>query len=406
MGQNHSKSKRSPFGRSISSTNASKTNVKPVAAPVPAPAPEPAPTDTPLNQNPWTASPDSAPAPAPAPAPGPAESIHPTESAILIEHPSPILAPADPQPEIPDIGPDDALIAIMGLTGVGKSTFISHFSPSTAIIGNDLESCTSTISFHPTTLPGIPRRVVLIDTPGFNDTTRTDTSILSEIAGWLAEDVKLAGIVYLHRIQDNRVSGSAAKNIDLFRELCGSESLASVVLATTMWDSLPTDKAEAREAELKGKKEFWGGLVESGCAVMRQDEGAKSAERIVRHVLEQRREVTLQIQEEIAEGVPLHETGAGAVLEAELREQRRVYEGEVERLREVLRGVEAEVEGLRGEQERKERERGREMEGLRGELKALREELAATREKQERTDKEYKDFTTGRGGWRARCVVM
>ncbi|KAK0742638.1 P-loop containing nucleoside triphosphate hydrolase protein [Schizothecium vesticola] len=258
MGQNHSKTKRSPFGKSNSSNNASKTNVvKPVVAPVPTSVPTPVPADTPLNQNPWTDTSNPAPA-------APAESIRPTESAVLVEHPSPILAPTEPQIEIPDIGPDDALIAIMGLTGVGKSTFISHFSPATAVIGNDLESCTTSISFHPTTIDGVARRVVLIDTPGFNDTTRTDTSILSEIAGWLAEDVKLAGIVYLHRIQDNRVSGSAAKNIDLFRELCGTESLGSVVLATTMWDALPLEKAAAREAELKGKKEFWGGWWRAG----------------------------------------------------------------------------------------------------------------------------------------------
>lgn len=295
----------------------------------------------------------------------------------------------------------------MGLTGVGKSTFISHFSPTTALIGNDLESCTTSISFHPFTLPDIPnRRIVLIDTPGFNDTTRTDTSILSEIAGWLAEDVKLAGIVYLHRIQDNRVSRSAAKNIDLFRELCGTEGLGGVVLATTMWDALPLEKAEAREAELKGKREFWGELVEGGCRVMRQDGGRASAEGIVSCLVERGREVALRVQEEMAEGVPLHETGAGSVLEAGLRREIKGYEEEVERLREVLRRVEAEVGGFKGEQVQRERERGGEMEGLRGELKVLREELAATREKQEKTEKEYEDFTTGRGWWRARCVVM
>lgn len=150
----------------------------------------------------------------------------------------------------------------MGLTGVGKSTFISHFSPTTALIGNDLESCTTSISFHPFTLPDLPgRRIVLIDTSGFNHTTRTDTSILSEIAAWIAEDVRLVVIVYLHRIQDNRVSRSAAKNTDLFRELCGTEGLGGVVLETTMWDALPLEKAEAREVELKGKREFWGGAV-------------------------------------------------------------------------------------------------------------------------------------------------
>ena len=44
------------------------------------------------------------------------------------------------EPVVPDIKPEDTVIAVMGLTGVGKSTLISHFSD-TAVVGDDLESC-------------------------------------------------------------------------------------------------------------------------------------------------------------------------------------------------------------------------------------------------------------------------
>lgn len=83
---------------------------------------------------------------------------------------------------------------------------------------------------------------------------------------------------------------------------------------------------------------------------MRQDGGKASAKRIVRCLVERGREVALRVQEEMAEGVPLHETGAGSVLEAGLRREIKGYEEEVERLREVLRRVEAEVGGSKGEQ--------------------------------------------------------
>jgi GTP1/Obg family GTP-binding protein len=53
---------------------------------------------------------------------------------------SPIPSTQNLEPPLPHIGPEDAVIAVMGLTGVGKSTFISHFSD-TAVVGNDLESC-------------------------------------------------------------------------------------------------------------------------------------------------------------------------------------------------------------------------------------------------------------------------
>ena len=209
----------------------------------------------------------------------------------------------------------------------------------------------------------------------------------------------------------------------MFRELCGRDGLSSVVLATTMWDAIPHDKAVEREAELKTNPEFWAGLVEHGCSVQRQDDGAASATRILEHVLAQRRPVTLQIQEEIAEGMELHETAAGGVLKAELEEQRRMYEEKMARLEDQLRRVASELAGLqvaqaeKEEHAREERERavrdsekrelGREevINDLKQELRGLREEVESTKQKQERTDAEYKDLTSRRGRWNW-CVVM
>jgi len=348
----------------------------------------------------------------------------------------------------------------MGLTGVGKSTFISHFSD-TAVVGDDLESCqssrtyihshhdhlnsyenlphimltmdrlppgtgTATLSIHPATIDN--STIYLIDTPGFDDTNRTDTDILREIASWLERsyeaDIKLAGIIYLHRIQDNRVGGSGVKNIHMFRELCGTNGLSSVVLATTMWDALPTDKAEEREDELKTKPEFWGSLVEHGCAVIRQDDGLASATKIIQYIQSQRRPITLQIQEEIAvDGKELHETAAGEVLKAELEEQQRVYAAKTALLEEQLAKIAAELAGLqnaqaaREEQAKEDREReqreaekretGREEEinEFKRELDRLKEDLQSTKVKQERTEAEYRDFTTRKWPWDW-CVVM
>ncbi|KAK3329121.1 P-loop containing nucleoside triphosphate hydrolase protein [Apodospora peruviana] len=326
---------------------------------------------------------------------------------------------------VPDIRPEDIVIAVMGLTGVGKSTFISHFC-NTAVVGDDLESCTNTLSIHSANVDGTD--VYLIDTPGFDDTNRTDTDVLREIASWLERsydaDIKLAGIVYLHRIQDNRVGGSGVKNIHMFRELCGPNGLSSVVLATTMWDALPKDKAEEREAELKTKEEFWGGLVQHGCAVLRQDDGAASAAKIIQHIQAQRRPITLQIQEEIViDGKELHETAAGEVLKAGLEEQQRMYAEKTALLEAQLAKIAAELQSLqaeqaaREEQAREEREReqrdiekremGRESEinDLKLELRGLKEDLESTKVKQERTDAEYRKFTSKRWPW-DRCTIM
>jgi hypothetical protein len=56
-----------------------------------------------------------------------------------------------------------------------------------ARVGCNLNSCTQKIEPFITTLPNDPRRIVLVDTPGFDDTFLDDTEILRRIAIWLAK---------------------------------------------------------------------------------------------------------------------------------------------------------------------------------------------------------------------------
>lgn len=346
----------------------------------------------------------------------------------------------------------------MGLTGVGKSTFISYFSD-TAIVGKGLRSCklfhlprrtiklltcqgTPTISIHTASIDG--KTVYLVDTPGFDDKDRTDVGILGEIASWLKTaynaDIKLAGVVYLHRILDNRVSGTAAQNIELFKEICGKKGLASVVLATTMWDITPLDLAEEREKELITEEAFWGRLIEHGCAVMRQNKKRESAAQIIRKVLNQE-PVTLLVQEEMAEGAALHETAAGTVLTAQLDEQKARYEEEMKRLEkryedlqrqmkemeDERRAEEEEAEAKRQqerEEARAERSRARQewenekrenarresawqklYDELRDELQELKNELKVTKQKQERNEKEQEEWRKKKRWWDD-CAIM
>jgi len=63
--------------------------------------------------------------------------------------------------------------------------FINLISGVNLGVGNGLRSCTSTVQIAGSfDLDG--RRVVLIDTPGFDDTTRSDTDVLNTIASFLA----------------------------------------------------------------------------------------------------------------------------------------------------------------------------------------------------------------------------
>ena len=59
----------------------------------------------------------------------------------------------------------------------------------TAKVGHKLESCTSDVRavryFRSDKSSGDVTRYVLVDTPGFDDTNKPDTEILSLIAKWL-----------------------------------------------------------------------------------------------------------------------------------------------------------------------------------------------------------------------------
>lgn len=129
---------------------------------------------------------------------------------------------------------------------------------------------TQHVEAFPFLFGGLPRkRVFLVDTPGFDDSTRTDAEVLKEASAWLAQSyaasIRLSGIIYLHSIDQTRMKGSAKSNILLFRKLCGDNALQNVVLATTMWDIVEEGLGVQREQELMDKKEFWGYMLSKVC---------------------------------------------------------------------------------------------------------------------------------------------
>ena len=64
------------------------------------------------------------------------------------------------------------------------------------------------------------------------------------------KDIKLTGILYLHRITDVRMSGTAFQTLRMFGKLCGDKAASRVIFVTTMWD-----KTSTRQGEQKLKKE-------------------------------------------------------------------------------------------------------------------------------------------------------
>ncbi|TVY85397.1 hypothetical protein LSUE1_G000042 [Lachnellula suecica] len=161
-------------------------------------------------------------------------------------------------------------IAVMGPTGSGKSTFIKAMTKRDDIaVGSNLKPETNIVQGYPVEIGS--ESFVLIDTPGFDDQILTDKDVLGMIAAWLQNSrpaVKLTGIIYLYRINDNRLHGSSQRAFRMFNRLCGDDYSPNIVLATTFWDMVDENKGISREAELRGS-EHWKRMIESGAGVER-----------------------------------------------------------------------------------------------------------------------------------------
>ena len=164
-------------------------------------------------------------------------------------------------------------------------------------------------------------KVAVVDCPGFNDTYRSSTEILEEIArilcaqSALGRHLRLKGVIYLHSLEKSKMEHGDMYALRIFRELVGEEALPHVALVTTKWGNFSraeSPTALEREAELIDK--FWRAMMDKGAQVNRFDGDTASAQGIVSQLIE-KEEVTLALQHElIAEEKKLKETFAGASL--------------------------------------------------------------------------------------------
>ncbi|KFY32272.1 hypothetical protein V493_00350 [Pseudogymnoascus sp. VKM F-4281 (FW-2241)] len=244
------------------------------------------------------------------------------------------------------------VIAVFGKTGTGKSSLIKTVTGKDVKVGHGLASrkaaypkgrehrveanyaLIDTKEVTDVSCRIDNQNVILVDTPGFGDTTISDTEILRKIAEWMRDSYDdgflLSGIIYLHRISDDRMEGQSLKNLRMMRKLCGTNSLKNVVLATTMWENVTESVGMERELELK--QDFWKDMIEDGSTVARiLTENGNEAHELVRLLLKNKPLSTL-LQDELRSGKTLAQTGAGTEIIVELAQQeqrlRREYQAE------------------------------------------------------------------------------
>lgn len=206
--------------------------------------------------------------------------------------------------------------------------------------------------------------ITLIDTPGFNDTSRSEAEVLTSIANYLdytyrnPPHLKLNGIIYLQSIMDPRMYGSSLRNLKMFKDLCGENPMKNVVLVTNRWEYASScgeaGKALEKEGELRTKADFWAPLIKRGSdMVCWEDNYAPriqytsavkdflSAHDIIRRFINKEPKV-LQIQTELVEQQrKLIDTTAGVTVNEETLRVEKKYQDELVKIRQEMEEAKA-----------------------------------------------------------------
>ncbi|KAF9466213.1 P-loop containing nucleoside triphosphate hydrolase protein [Collybia nuda] len=224
--------------------------------------------------------------------------------------------------------PSNAInIAIMGPSGTGKSTFVNLVSGAQLKVGHGLSSCTQDVLMAPS-FQLDSRTINLIDTPGFDDTDRSEVQILKTIASYLIEqctkEVKLQGVIYLHNIDANRMGGVSKRAFELFRKICGTETLSNVSIVTTKWDKVTEEEGSAREKELKDQ--YFEAALKEGARMYRHNNDKESANQLLRVFLATPTIPLCLQQKMVDESKPVFDTKVGPHVETDLKKLNRKAE--------------------------------------------------------------------------------
>ena len=239
-------------------------------------------------------------------------------------------------------------VAIMGVTGSGKTSYVAGLTGRADIVPSEgLDSCqplytqgcidranrnivaTDQITAYDTRIDG--KDFCIVDTPGFNDAYNTESQVLAKLADWLCsvyrDGRKLTGLIYLHSIAKPRMTGTSKLNLSVFQEICGEDSYPNVVLCTTFWDSVDHSVGEKREAQLLERMDCWGGMIQKRAMTERIHNYSDPTSRHVLLRFAEKKEVLLTIQKEMVDDNRiLEQTAAGRVIDGDLHEATNMLE--------------------------------------------------------------------------------
>jgi len=191
-------------------------------------------------------------------------------------------------------------------------------------------------------------------------------------------------IVYLHRISNPRMEGSALRNLRMFRKLCGDEFVNNVILGTTFWDVVDEETGAAREDELLQTDRFFKDMKERGCEIVRISDDRNTCLELLSQFAAKPPTV-LRIQQELFEGISLAETAAASAVSQELAELQRQNQ---ERLADIEHQVQRQMIRSSLEMAYTRQLNRRAFDEQMEDLNTLQEEVRKEAEEQERIDEE------------------
>lgn len=150
--------------------------------------------------------------------------------------------------------------------------------------------------------------------------------------------VKLAGIIYFHRISDERFTGIDVRNFGVFRKLCGDQTLQNVAIMSNMWGNVSLEIGEAREQQLSAM--FFKPAIDKGAKFLRHVKTEESAHSVIRSLLGNN-PLAFQIQEELVDRrMEFTQTAAGEEIHRGLDKHAEVLEEKIKELRSELEDAE------------------------------------------------------------------
>jgi len=178
---------------------------------------------------------------------------------------------------------EGSMVLILGETGSGKSFFVKKLTSDVEVkVGHHLESCTLKSQAFETKIGGTD--LLIIDTPGFDDSIRSDSDVILEISATLSAQaalgVRLLGIIYMHDITVPRMRGSLRRELEMVRLIAGKRNYKHTLLVTTKWGD-PSRWREFENRQFELQDNYWSDLIDGGAGVHRFEGSTDSARSIV-----------------------------------------------------------------------------------------------------------------------------